>query len=73
MCSYLFQVLTDLSIINFTATIDYNVNSCGGVMNGQKITITSTNYPENYGQNLKCAWYLKLPEGNNIDVSKHKQ
>jgi len=62
-------VLTNLRRINFTAIIEYNVNSCGGVMNGQKITITSTNYPKNYGQNLKCAWYLKLPEGNNVDVS----
>ncbi|XP_029345463.1 cubilin isoform X3 [Acyrthosiphon pisum] len=61
-------VQTNLKKINFTAIIEYNVNSCGGVMNGQKITITSTNYPKNYGQNLKCAWYLKLPEGNNVDV-----
>ncbi|XP_029345465.1 cubilin isoform X2 [Acyrthosiphon pisum] len=61
-------VLTNLRKINFTAIIDYNVNSCGGVMNGQKITITSTNYPKNYDQNLKCVWYLKLPEGNNVDI-----
>ncbi|CAI6368736.1 unnamed protein product [Macrosiphum euphorbiae] len=62
------SVRTNLRKINFTGIIEYNVNSCGGVMNGQKITITSTNYPKNYGQNLKCAWYLKLPEGNNVDV-----
>jgi len=66
-------VFTNLKKINYTGIIDYNVNSCGGVINGQKITITSTNYPKNFGQNLKCAWNLKLPEGNNVDVSKHQR
>lgn len=42
---------------------------CGGVLNGQKIIITSPNYPSNYQTNLNCAWSVTLPEGENVNVS----
>jgi len=63
------QIKGNLKTVNFTASFDYSINSCGGVINGQKITITSPNYPKNYQQNTKCAWLVKLPEGAPVHVS----
>lgn len=56
-------------LIKFTATIDYFVNTCGGILNGRKITITSPNYPKNYQQLTNCAWLVVLPEDGNINVN----
>lgn len=56
-------------MINFTAKFDYSINSCGGVIYGQKITITSPNYPKNDQQNTNCAWSLKLLDGEPVNVS----
>lgn len=42
---------------------------CGGVLQGQTITITSPNYPNNYNQNRNCAWSVVLPDGENVYVS----
>lgn len=54
---------------NYTATIDYFVNSCGGVIGGQKITITSPNYPKYYQKNTNCVWALNLPGEGTVKVS----
>jgi len=54
---------------NYTATIDYFINSCGGVIDGQKITITSPNYPKYYQKITNCAWALNLPEEGTVKVS----
>lgn len=59
----------DSNTINFTGTVNYSINSCGGVMYGQQITITSPNYPKNYQQTTNCAWSLKLPEEKHVNVS----
>lgn len=67
--NYVFQVKANKNIINFTANFDYFINSCGGVREGQKIEITSPNYPNNYQQNTNCAWLIKLPEDENVNVS----
>lgn len=50
------------------ATFDYFVNSCGGIISGQKVTITSPNYPESYQQNTKCAWFIELPDTESVLV-----
>lgn len=60
---------SSLKTLNYTAKINYFINSCGGTLEGQKITITSPNYPQNYRQNNICAWLAKLPENENINVS----
>jgi len=54
---------------NYTATIDYFVNSCGGVIGGQKITITSPDYPKSYQKNTNCVWVVNLSEEGNVNVS----
>ncbi|VVC39263.1 EGF-like, conserved site,EGF-like calcium-binding domain,CUB domain,EGF domain,EGF-like calcium- [Cinara cedri] len=61
-------VKSDPRLVNFTATFDYFINSCGGQLYGQKITITSPNYPHNYRQNNICAWLANLPENENIII-----
>ena len=30
------------------------------------ITISSANYPSNYGNNIECAWFFTSPGGTNI-------
>lgn len=60
---------SDSKMVNFTAKFDYSINLCGGVIYGQKITITSSNYPNNYQQNTNCAWALKLLDGEPVNVS----
>ncbi|VVC39264.1 EGF-like, conserved site,EGF-like calcium-binding domain,CUB domain,EGF domain,EGF-like calcium- [Cinara cedri] len=53
-------VKSNSKITNLTATFEYFVNSCGGKIRGEKVTITSPNYPENYQQTTKCAWFVEL-------------
>lgn len=60
---------TNANYINYTGTLDYSINPCGGVITGQKITITSPNYPNNFQQTTKCAWSLRLHEENQVNVS----
>ncbi|XP_050435751.1 cubilin [Adelges cooleyi] len=54
--------------INYTATLNYTVSKCGGMFEGQKLTITSPNYPQNFAPNTNCAWSVKLPEGQNVNI-----
>lgn len=56
--------------VNMVATLDYYVNSCGGIISGRKITISSPNYPNNYEQTTNCAWLAKLSEDDNVNVSE---
>lgn len=63
-----FQVKSNSKTVNLTATIDYFVNPCGGVINGEVVTITSPNYPESYQQNTRCAWLVELPDTESIIV-----
>ncbi|XP_022177373.1 cubilin-like [Myzus persicae] len=58
----------DEKLVNFTASLNYYINMCGGVLNGQTITITSPNYPNNYKQNTNCAWSVVLPDGENVYI-----
>lgn len=67
--SFIFQARASRKDINFTANFDYFINSCGGVLRGQKITITSPNYPKNYQQITNCAWSLRLLDGETVNVS----
>lgn len=48
-------------------TLKYGINPCGGVIEGQIITITSLNYLKSL-PNTNCAWLLKLTEGENVIV-----
>ncbi|CAL1282886.1 unnamed protein product [Larinioides sclopetarius] len=33
---------------------------CGGTISASQATITSPNYPNNYGNSQECEWYLKM-------------
>ncbi|KAL5234243.1 hypothetical protein ACI65C_001653 [Semiaphis heraclei] len=61
-------VHADKKLVNFTASLNYYINMCGGVLQGQTITITSPNYPNNYNQNRNCAWSVVLPDGENVYI-----
>lgn len=55
---------------NFTATFDYFINPCGGMIRGTtRTTVISPNYPKNYQQHTNCAWSVIYPEGQMINVS----
>lgn len=64
-------MLGNIKKVNYTATLDYYINSCGGIIEGQKVTITSPNYPRNYQNNTNCVWLVKLNEGTIINVSTY--
>ncbi|XP_050535178.1 cubilin [Daktulosphaira vitifoliae] len=54
--------------INYTATLNYSLNKCGGIIKGQKVVITSSNYPKNYPTNSNCVWEIHLPNSELFNV-----
>ncbi|KAF5295928.1 hypothetical protein FQR65_LT10359 [Abscondita terminalis] len=50
-------------------TVNYAVHACGGVHNGQAGIVNSPNYPQKYAGTIECAWIIKLPENQKINVN----
>ncbi|KAF4532436.1 hypothetical protein B566_EDAN014438 [Ephemera danica] len=47
-------------------TLSYKVNTCGGVLEGPEVEITSPNFPQEYNASMDCAWSLQYPQGQSI-------
>ncbi|KAK4871991.1 hypothetical protein RN001_016115 [Aquatica leii] len=50
-------------------TVNYVVYSCGGIVTKQDGFISSPNYPQKYSGTIECAWLLKLPENQKININ----
>lgn len=53
--------------MNFT--INYQTHPCGGVVTDGEGYIRSPNYPNKYGKTADCAWIIKLPTEQQINIT----
>uniref|UniRef100_A0A1Y1LNZ2 Cubilin n=1 Tax=Photinus pyralis TaxID=7054 RepID=A0A1Y1LNZ2_PHOPY len=49
-------------------TVSYKTHACGGVLNNQEGVITSPGYPGKPRASVECAWLLKLPVNQQINI-----
>nr|KAG5692365.1 hypothetical protein BaRGS_007978 [Batillaria attramentaria] len=55
---------TDNSVTRAGFKANYRIATCGGRISAQNGTLTSPNYPANYGSNANCLWYINGPTGH---------
>ncbi|XP_001377380.2 cubilin [Monodelphis domestica] len=47
----------------------WNLNGCGGELNGPTGSFSSPGYPGNYPPNKECIWYIRTAPGSSIQLT----
>lgn len=50
----------------FSADWEEQQGSCGGAITTPSGSITSPNYPNKYGANQDCEWFIDVGEGKDL-------
>lgn len=60
-----------IDIVLMNRLIAFDIDDCGSchIVNSLSGTISSPNFPDNYGGNLNCVYYIHVPAGYLIQVS----
>lgn len=52
----------------FNIEYDGTATGCGGIVSGNRGSVTSPNYPEHYASNTICAWKIMVNRGSTIQI-----
>lgn len=62
------DLIANLMKSNFTFTVNYQIQNCGGIIKGQTGNITSPGFPKRTSVATDCAWLIELPEEQTIKL-----
>jgi len=65
-----FAADTSVGKQGFSAKFEHALpTQCGGVLNMEKGTLSSPNYPQRYPNKMVCTWQIMVPYGNLVDLT----